>query len=168
MAIAEIQTTSSQRLDGWQPPPVDNPGSTGLSHGFLADLCLKIMYYRGEVTGSEIAEEVKLPYQSVLLPIMSFLRREQLCEVTGSTGVVAASFEYVITTKGSTRAREQLNRSSYVGPAPVSWNQYVASVEAQGTRKLRVNPRMMGQGMSHLVLNERVLTKIGPAVNSGK
>ncbi len=168
MALAEIQTTSNQRLDSWQPPQLENPGSTGLSHGFLADLCLKIMYYRGELTGSEIAEEVKLPYQSVLLPVMSFLRREQMCEVTGSTGVVAASFEYVISEKGSARAREQLNRSSYVGPAPVSWNQYIASVKAQGTRKLRVNPRMMNQGMSHLVLNERVLTKIGPAVNSGK
>ena len=168
MALAEFAPATSRTVDDWHPPPLENPGSTGLTHGFLADLALKIMYYRGQITGSEIAEELKLPFQMVVLPVMSFLRREQMCEVKGSTGLSASSFEYVITTKGSTRAREQLDRSGYVGSAPVSWNQYIASVKEQGTRKLRVNPQAMTQGLSHLVLSDRLVNKIGPAVNSGR
>lgn len=168
MALAEVAPATYQKIDGWQPPQLENPGSTGLTHGFLADLALKIMYFRGQITGSEIADELRLPFQTVMLPIMSFLRREEMCEVKGSTGLAAASFEYVITNKGSTRAREQLDRSGYVGAAPVSWKQYVASIKSQGTRKLRVDPRMMEQGLSHLVLENRMVNMIGPAVNSGR
>ena len=140
MAIAEVAPTPVDMVEGWRPPPVGTPGETGLTPGFLADLSLKIMYFRGQVSGTEIAHELKLPFETVVRPVMSFLRREQLCEIKGSTGLVASSFEYVITTKGSSRAREQLERIGYVGPAPVSWNQYIDAINAQGTRKLRVNP----------------------------
>jgi predicted ATPase with chaperone activity len=91
-----------------------------------------------------------------------------MCEVKGSSGLNASTFIYVITSRGSERAREQLERSAYVGPAPVSWSQYVTSINAQGSRKLRVNPRMMHDSLSHLVLSDRLVDKIGPAVNSGR
>lgn len=169
MALAKVaSTTTIDRADGWQPPPVANVAATGLSHGFLADMALKIMYFRGQITGSDVAAELRLPFQNVIYPVLSFLKREQMCEVKGASGLAASSFEYVITSKGAERAREQLDRSAYIGPAPVSWNQYIASVKSQGTRKLRVNPRMMHQSLSHLILNERLINQIGPAVNSGK
>jgi predicted ATPase with chaperone activity len=74
----------------------------------------------------------------------------------------------VITNKGMARAREQLERTTYVGAAPVPWDDYVAAIRAQGSGRLRVNQRMMRQALSHLVLEEKVFSKIGPAVNSGK
>jgi predicted ATPase with chaperone activity len=155
-------------VDDWLPPPLENPAATGLTHGFLADLALKIMYFRGQITGSEIAQELKLPFQSVVHPVLSFLKREQMCEVKGSSGINASTFVYGITSRGGERAREQLERSAYVGAAPVSWDQYVASIEAQGTRKLRVDPRMMHDSLSHLILSDRLIDKVGPAVNSGR
>jgi predicted ATPase with chaperone activity len=166
--MVNVAPMTREHLDGWLPAPLENPGATGLTHGLLADLTLKIMYFRGQVTGGEIAEELKLPFQSVVHPILSFLKREQMCEVKGSSGINASTFLYVITTRGGARAREQLERSAYVGPAPVSWDQYVTSIRAQGTRKLRVNPSMMSDSLSHLVLSDRLISKIGPAVNSGK
>jgi predicted ATPase with chaperone activity len=169
MALAEVASaTTFERTEGWQPPPVSNIADTGLTQGFLADMSLKIMYVRGQITGGSIAAELRLPFQAVIYPVLSFLRQEQMCEVKGSTGLAASSFEYVITSKGSERAREQMDRSAYIGAAPVSWDQYIASVHAQGSRKLRVNPRMMHQSLSHLVLNESLIRQIGPAVNSGK
>jgi hypothetical protein len=166
--MIDVATMTNEHVEEWLPPPLDNPGDTGLTHGFLADLTLKFMYFRGQITGSELAQELKLPFQSVVHPILSFLRREQMCEVKGSSGLNASTFLYVITTRGSTRAREQLERSAYVGPAPVSWNQYVTAINAQGSRKLRVDPGMMHNSLSHLVLSERLVDKIGPAVNSGR
>lgn len=166
--MAEYAPTTFERIDGWQPPDVDSIESSGLNAGFLADLAIKIMYFQGQITGFEMAERLRLPFQPVVQPVLSFLRREQMCEVKGSGGLGAGTFQYVITTKGSARAREQLDRSNYVGPAPVTWDQYCDAIQAQGSRRLRVNPRMMREALSHLVLEERVFNKIGPAVNSGR
>ncbi len=152
----------------WYPEAVKDLEDTGLTEAFLQDLALKIMYNRGQVTGYHIAEEVKLPFQTVLLPILEFLKREQMCEVKGSGGIGASTYQYVITNKGSARARERLEQTTYVGPAPVPWDDYVAAINAQGGNTLRVNPQMVEQSLSHLVLSDSILEKVGPAINSGK
>ncbi|HSM55255.1 MAG TPA: hypothetical protein VK879_03795 [Candidatus Sulfomarinibacteraceae bacterium] len=152
----------------WHPPAVKSPEDTGLSQGFLSDMALKVLYFEGQATGYAIAEILRLPFQPVMASVMDFLKREQMCEVKGSGGLGAGSYQYVITSKGTARAREQLERTTYIGPAPVPWEDYTAAIQAQGSGRLKVNPRMMRQALSHLVLDEPVFSKIGPAVNSGK
>lgn len=159
---------TSTRIHGWQPPPIQSLEDTGLSRGFLADMALKVLYYQGQTTGYEIAERLRVPFQTVMAPIMDFIKREQLVEVRGSGGLGAGSYQYTITSKGAARAREQLERTTYVGAAPVPWDDYMAAMQAQGTGRLQVNPRLMRQALSHLVLEDEVFSKIGPAVNSGR
>jgi predicted ATPase with chaperone activity len=159
--------SDSKFLD-WEPPTVNSIEETGLTHGFLEDLALKMMYFRGQVTGHEIAELMHLPFATVVSPVLDFLKREQMCEVKGSGGLGAATYQYLITTKGAIRAREQLERTTYVGPAPVPWDEYVAAIKAQSRYRLKVNPTIMKQSLSHLVLEPDVFQKIGPAANSGK
>jgi predicted ATPase with chaperone activity len=152
----------------WQPRPLESLEETGLNLGFLADLALKTMYFRGQVTGFEVADALCLPFHSVVQGTMDFLKREQMCEVKGSGGLGAGTYQYVITNKGSQRAREQLERSNYVGPAPVTWTAYVGAINAQGTRRLRVDQHMVRKALSHLALGDRVFHQIGPAINSGR
>jgi predicted ATPase with chaperone activity len=99
---------------------------------------------------------------------MEFLKREQLCEVKGTGGFGEAAYQYSITAKGSAKAREVLDRSQYVGPAPVSLVVYADAIHRQSVRGMTVNQRLMTQALSGLVLNERVISQIGPAVNSGR
>ena len=96
---------SPQVLD-WEPPSIKGIEDTGLSQGFLQDLALKIMYFRGQLTGHDIAEYMHLPFATVVSTIMDFLKREQMCEVKGSGGLGAATYQYSITSKGAERARE--------------------------------------------------------------
>jgi predicted ATPase with chaperone activity len=152
----------------WQPPIIDSLEKTGLDAGFLQDLVLKVMYFRGQITGHEIADQLCLPFQAVLAPIMDFIKREQMCEVKGSGGLGTGSYQYLITAKGSARAREQLERTTYVGAAPVPWEDYVKAMKAQGRKKMKVTPRMMKKALADLVMEDEVFDKIGPAVNSGK
>ncbi len=152
----------------WQPPPIQDLTETGLNEGFVADLALKVMYLKGQVTGYGIAEIVRLPFVNVVGPVLDYLKREQMCEVRGSGGLGAGGYQYVITSKGTARAREQMDRTTYVGAAPVTWDDYVQAVRKQGANRLRVSQRMMRQALSHLVLDSRIFDKIGPAVNSGK
>ncbi|MFZ0544289.1 MAG: hypothetical protein WAM60_02550 [Candidatus Promineifilaceae bacterium] len=161
-------STNVHPFEGWQPPPIDSLESTGLSHGFLSDMVLKIMYFRGQLTGYQIAEHLRLPFQTVLHPIMDHLKREQFCEVKGSGGLGAGAYQYTITNKGANRAREQLERTTYAEAAPVTWDSYLTAIRAQGTRRLRVNQQMMRRALAHLVLDEKIFQKIGPAVNSGR
>ena len=154
--------------NGWTPPPINEFDEVGLSKGFMSDLILKTMYVRGQVSGFDLAASLSLPFQNVVHPVLSFLKLEQMCEIKGSGGLGAGTFEYVITSKGTVRARERLERSAYIGPAPVPWKQYVESVQAQGSRRLQVNESMMAEALSHLVLDPSIFDKIGPAVNSGR
>lgn len=166
--LEQTDTDLDFRSTGWRPKAIQSMEDTGLTHGFLADMAIKIMYFRGQVTGYEIAEQLRLPYQTVMNAIMEFLKREQMCEVKGSGGLGAGSYQYVITSKGAARAREQLERTTYMGVAPVPWEEYVAAIRVQGPGRLTVNQRMMRQSLAHLVLEENVFRKIGPAVNSGR
>lgn len=152
----------------WEPPVIQTVEDTGLTPGFIQDLILKLMYLRGQLNGRDIANSTHLPFNGVISPMLDFLKREQMCEVKGSGGLGAASYEYVITSKGAARAREQMERTAYVGPAPVAWDEYVAAIIAQRAEKLTVNPSIMDRSLSHLVLEKSVFSKIGPAVNSGK
>lgn len=152
----------------WEPPQVKSLEDSGLTPGFLQDLVLKLLYFRGQMGGNEIADAIHLPFQNVIGKVMEFLRREQYVEVIGSGGLTAATFQYSITGKGGERARERLERTTYVGPAPVPWEVYIAAIKNQGTQRLKVNPERMKKALSHLILEPDVFERIGPAANSGK
>ncbi len=154
--------------DGWYPPHPKNIEETGLKQPFVEDLLLKIMYTRGKLNGHEIAQHASLPFATVVSHTLDYLKRELLCEVKGSRGIVASSYQYILTGKGSSRARELLERNTYAAAAPVTWDAYVNAMNVQGTEQLRVNPSSMRASLSNLVLEDYVFDKIGPAVNSGK
>lgn len=155
-------------VDTWEPSDLTSLEDTGLNLGLLSDMVLKTMYFRGQITGYELADELQLPFSAVVHTVMDFLKREQMVEVKGAHGLQAGTFMYVITTKGSNRASEQLDRVGYIGPAPVTWDDYNEAIRAQGSRKLLVDPTMMKQALSHLVLEDNIFKRIGPAINSGR
>ncbi|HET6445501.1 MAG TPA: ATP-binding protein [candidate division Zixibacteria bacterium] len=157
-----------ESVEGWQPSKIESLADTGLGFGLLSDMVLKTMYFRGQITGFELADELMLPFSSVIHSVMDFLKREQMVEVKGASSLQAGTFLYVITTKGSNRASEQLDRVGYIGPAPVTWDDYTDSVRAQGSRTLRVDASMVKQALSHLVLDHDIFKRIGPAINSGR
>ena len=152
----------------WRPKPINSLEDTGLTQGFIAELVLKTIYFRGQVTGYEVADHIRLPFQNVVRPVLENLKRERLCEVKGAGGLGAGAFQYVITSEGIRRAREYMERTTYTDVAPVPWKDYVNAMRLQGREHLTVNEEMMRRTLSHLVLNESIFSMVGPAVNSGK
>jgi predicted ATPase with chaperone activity len=150
------------------PPMPTSIKETGLGLGFLTDLAIKIMYFEGNISGYELAEEMKLPYPGVIDQVLEFLRREQLCEVKGSGGFAEAAYQYAIAQKGRLMAREALDRSQYVGPAPVTLETYNDAIRRQPLGSVVANQRTMRQALSHLVISEDTFAQLGPAVNSGR
>lgn len=160
--------TEPPDLLSWTPPALNKLEDTGLNLLNVADLVLKVLYLGGVMAGHDISEIVKLPYIGVLENIMEFLKREKYVEVRGSGGFGEASYQYVISSKGSEKAREAMERSQYAGPAPVTLTQYLAAMRAQNRDRLIVHQEELSQVMQHLVISEEMLGKVGPAINSGR
>lgn len=151
------------------PPPLTRLEDTGLSSLWLQDLALKILYFQGFMSGFKVAEEIALPFAGIVDQILESLKREKFVEVKSSQqmGLGEGSYQYAITGAGIARAREALERSQYAGPAPVPIQIYNDSVLRQSRARTMITHRTLRQALSQLVLSEKLLQRIGPAVNSG-
>ena len=153
------------------PPIPRSVKDTGLNLGFLTDHAIKIMYFEGNISGYELAERMKLPFPGVVDQVLEFLKREKLCEVTGTGGLggfTEAAYRYTIAEKGRDVAREALARSQYAGPTPVPLEAYTEAIHRQSLGNVVVHQRTMRQALAHLVINEKTFARLGPAVNSGR
>lgn len=162
--VLEGPTTSSLRF---LPPPISRVEDTGLSQLWLQDLALKILYFRGYVTGFKVAEAMALPFVGLVDQILEALKREKFVEVKTQVGFGEGSYQYAITTAGIARAREALERSQYAGAAPVPVGVYNDAMRRQSRGRPTVHPRTMRQALADLVLSDKTFDQIGPAVNSG-
>ena len=141
---------------------------TELSMGYLADLVLKLVYYKSDATSAEIGEALTLPFVGVLDKVLEFVKHEELVEISGSRGLGERGYQWTITGRGSERAVQALDRGHYLGPAPVPLIRYNEMVRRQSLGDLKVGPSEVCQALSHLVLTGDMVNRLGPAVNSGR
>lgn len=142
---------------------------TGLGMGFLTDLALKVIYFHGNISAQQISEVTKLPFLGVLDKVLDFLKLEEYIDIVGSDGSFnERGFQYVIMTKGRVKVEEVLARNQYAGPAPVPLDEYVAMVKRQAMGELVVDARTVRDAFTGLIVNDRMLDKIGPAANSAR
>jgi predicted ATPase with chaperone activity len=161
-------STTTSTAPGFIPPQINSVEDTGLSPLWLQDLTLKILYFRGYLTGFKIAEEIMLPFAGVMDQILMALKQEKLIEVKSSQGGLGeGAYTYGITGAGILRAREALDRSQYAGPAPVPFDVYNDAIRRQKSGRLVVTSRNMRQILSQLVISEAIFQRLGPALNSG-
>jgi hypothetical protein len=161
-------TAEKQQEKRWAPPAMREPEDTGLNMGLLTDLAIKTIYFAGYIDATDIAHRMRLPFTGVMEHVIEFMKREKWIEVRGQKGIGEASFEYIISEKGSSKAREVLDRSMYAGPCPVTLPQYVYAMKAQARRKTYVTRNTIDDALSEFAFEQEVKDRIGPAVNSGK
>ena len=141
---------------------------TGLTPALIADLALKVVYQRGPMAATELSQALCLPLGRILQPVLDFLKTEHQLEVKGGTGVTSSSFVYSLSSNGAARAKEALARNGYIGPAPVPLAAYTTRVRAQSLGDMHVSMNELRKALGALVLPERTLRQLGPAINSGR
>ncbi len=166
--MSEYSTNSARQSVLFVPPEPKTIDESGLDIGFLSDLILKVLYFQGYRKGSDIADVIRLPFQGVIDTVITFLVRERMVEIKGGTGVSRASYDFAITDRGSMRAREVLGRNQYIGPAPVNLQSYNKAIQQQTTQQIHVNPQTIREALSHLVISNKIIDQVGPAINSGR
>lgn len=140
---------------------------TGLQPSFIADLIMKHVLFMGEFSVSDIADRIKLP-QSIVDTVLETLRREHFLRVKGAELYSRQSYRFVITEQGVNRANVLLDVSRYVGPAPVTLEDYRNMIDVQTVRNIMIRQENIRQVFSHLVIDDPLLQRLGPALSSGK
>jgi len=152
---------------GFAVPP-GSVAETGLGLGFIADLTLKVAYFNDQITTATICEQICLRYGNVVERALALLRREHLIEVVPSQAFSDLGYEYTATDKGRARVHQLLERTTYVGPAPITLEHYTAVTAAQAIGGSRVTPQDVRDAMADLVLEGRIVKAVGRAVNTGR
>lgn len=142
---------------------------TGLDLPFLFESVLRTIFARGRMAASVLADEMCLPFQ-VLNPVLQGMRRQMLIDIVGQQGNSGdASFVYEVKPpKGSAALQDALDKTTYVGPAPVPFADYAESVLAQTVKKIVVTRRSVRKAFEDLIISEASFNEIGPAINSAQ
>jgi DNA-binding PadR family transcriptional regulator len=161
------------------PPPVGDPQqadefvpmepasirSAGLTDSEVEALALKFLLARGDMSGRDIADYVKLPF--VLLDsILRQLKFDQL--VVYRAAAPMNDYIYQLTELGRERARRYFDHCTYYGSAPVSLADYIRGVEAQSLTRQHPTQEDLKRAFADILINQRMLTRLGPAINSGR
>jgi predicted ATPase with chaperone activity len=99
---------------------------------------------------------------------LEFLKTQRHCEIAGTSLLGGIGYRYRITDAGRARAALFLEHSHYVGTAPVPLRQYQLYMrEFERAAPRTATRESVGKAFSHLVVSDRVLDQLGPAVNAG-
>ena len=153
-------------------PPAQLPAplslaEAGLKRDLVEQLMVKALHFAGELTGFELTDRLGLGFP-VLEPAIDSLKSQRLVEIVGGSSLGPPSYHYRISQLGRERAGMFLDRNMYSGIAPVTLDQYVRYMtEFFAATPHTVTPDQVRAAFSHLVLSDRVLNQLGPAVNAG-
>jgi len=166
-AMTEKDLNPATAVAGLHPAAPRTLEEAGLSQDFVTQLLLKVMHFSSDITGLDLAKRVGLEY-SVIEPVLDFLKLSHQCEIYGGTMLGGPSYKYRITDEGRRRALLFLEQNHYLGVAPVPLRQYRAYLEAYraAVPKTISRPRVR-DAFSHLVISQKVLDQVGPAIAAG-
>ncbi len=146
------------------PPAPRTREESGVSSDLVLQLVTKMLHFGGELAGTELASRLGVAF-AVVEPALDLLKRERHCEIAGAALIGAPSYRYRLTDAGRTRAAIFLEHNQYVGPLPVPLDQYAAYMREFGRVRSRAATRAaVKTALAHLVLSNRVLDQLGPAV----
>src|SRR5689334_7259825 len=143
------------------PPVPQTFADLGVPESLVLDLMLRRMVIEGfcSMTGLSKAIRVSLPIVDL---VFKHMRQQQLVEIKGMSG---NDYQFVLSAAGKQLAGERFQVSQYAGACPVSLNEYHAATKAQSAR-ISVDRRLLRQAFSDLVVSDKMLDQMGPAIIS--
>ncbi len=141
---------------------------TGIDSVMLLELALKGMYSENIETASQLSRVMKLSNTVVDQLLKSATDRKLVETLASASGINARSeIRVTLTRAGREWAADALNRGQYFGPAPVSLKDYQERIQRQRITNEVISRAKLEQAFAGLVMPERFLKRLGPAVNSG-
>ncbi|MEO6607931.1 MAG: hypothetical protein ABIN69_05635, partial [Aestuariivirga sp.] len=141
---------------------------TGVDPASLLELAIKGMYSENLETASQIGESLKLS-SNIVGQLLMDAKERKLIEAlaTSSAGGAVAEQRLALTRVGRDWAADAMKRCQYFGPAPIALKHYQERIENQRISNEHVTRQQLDEAFNGLVMTDRFISRLGPAVNSG-
>ena len=143
------------------PPVPQTFAELGIPETLVLDLMLRRMVIEGFSSMTALSRSIRVALPIVDL-VFKHMRQQQLVEIKGMSG---NDYQFVLSAAGKQLAGERFQVSQYAGACPVSLNEYHAATKAQQAR-ISVDRRLLRQAFSDLVVTDKMLDQMGPAIIS--
>jgi hypothetical protein len=145
----------------FSPALPQNLKDLGVPESLVLDLVVRRLLIEGYSTLGSLSRALRLAVP-VVDSVFKHMRAQQLVEVKGMTG---NDYNFLLSSAGKQLASERMQVSQYAGACPVSLNEYSAATKAQSA-KVQVDRRALRQAFSDLIVTDRMLDQLGPAIIS--
>jgi len=133
----------------------------GVPQTLVMDLMIRRLLLEGYSTLTTLSEKLRISIP-VLEGVFRHMRQQQLVEVKGMVG---NDYQFTLSASGRALAGERFQISQYAGACPVSLNDYTAATQKQAA-KVAITRRVLRHALSDLVVTDRLLDSLGPALIS--
>src|SRR6202171_6338503 len=147
------------------PTEPESIEQTGISETALEMLILKILYFLAVCNSADCSTAIGFKF-SVIQEIIESLKIQFQVVVKRSLGMGSVGSVLALTEAGRARAREHLEANQYAGSAPVPLEQYVEVGRRQKHRSGWITKATLAQALRGMVVTERLISQIGPAVSA--
>ena len=142
-----------------RPAIPDRLDDLGIPRSLVGDLILRYLWLHGSATLGRLHETLKLSFP-ILEAMYHQFRQQQLLEVKGMQG---NDYSFSLTSAGRVQATARNEVCQYVGPAPVSIQQYHEVVKAQSAQ-IKLSRESLRKAFDDLVLPDDLLDQLGPSL----
>ena len=156
---------TKQREEPMLPLEPKTLEQTGLSDRVIEEIAIRYLFNVGEASGRQIADQLKLPF-GIVEPTLARLKTQQFLAYNGSSAV--HDYINVLSDAGRDRARRYNQSCTYFGAAPVPINDYIHSIKLQSVELQHPNRQDLARAFSDLLIPPKLLSRLGPAINSGR
>jgi hypothetical protein len=156
---------SPEEVEAFKPKCPQDIVETGLLAEEIERLILKFLLAQGGSSGRGIAAQHRVPF-AIIDPLVKSMKKDQLLTLVSSAEM--GDYIYGITDLGRERARRYMDECTYFGCAPVVLKDYLTAMHEQTIAGQVVNEEDLKEAFSDLLINDDMLERLGPAINSGR
>ena len=168
IALNLITESELSNFFKFTPYESNNVTETGIELGFITDLILKHCLFLKNFAIEHLTKKTKLSF-SVINHIINNLKKDGFIEIAkGDTSFDISNYEYKMTDSGINRTLQIFEECRYVGPAPVSLDEYRYAIEIQTIKSIEVTYEDLKKAFSDIVVSDEKIKTYGSAMNSVK
>ena len=130
----------------------------------LINLVIKELYVHGKKTPRQIGKSLKVK-QDIIQKIVNDLKQGEIVGMVGGSGM-GADYQYGLYPKGTERAKSIYERDSYLGPAPVGFEEYTRITKLlmeENKKSYAINQKLLAEKFAHHLGYKDILMQIGQA-----
>lgn len=134
----------------------------------LLSLLMRLIYVSHLESVRQFIDAIKLPHHVVLELVQTAVRRQFLQTLGTRDSENMLDLNYALTDEGRRYAIDSFQQLRYVGPAPVTIEEFTNQVNLQKITNELVTIERIRKAFGELSFRDSIVEKSGPALNSGR